>query len=111
MTKHFDDFLFVPVLNKDVDVDLLNEFSTENTNNIKKMKISNQVYKDSVICPGYKKEKENYFVEEFVPSSVMTVDSKMPGESVTFKQYFRDTYNLNITDSSQNLLRIFFPTC
>jgi len=73
---------------------------------LKRIKISKKISHDCVIFPGYKEDKENYFIEEFIPSSVLTVDSRIHNMALTFRQYYDQTYGLKVSDSNQSLLKI-----
>ena len=81
--------LIVPVRGQNVDCDLLRSFSSP-----KKIKLS----VDSVVYPSYKEKKENYFIEEFVPTEVLSVEHKMSGENITFRQYFSQVHNITLRD-------------
>ena len=107
MDTHSGDILVVPVKNGDIDLDLLREFSDETHVKIKRMSLtSTSKLLDAVVFPTYKENKENYFVEEIVPTSILNVDSKMPGEATTFREYYQTTYNLRVRGSGENLVRI-----
>ena len=76
MSFHSGDLLLVPLRNNDIDVDLLKLFSDVTEH---RLHLELNCDMDSVIFPGYKEKnqkKENYFIEEFVPSRILTVTSQ-----------------------------------
>ena len=85
------EFELVPLRGASLDFDLLDRVSGNS------QPVMNP---DSVIFPNYKKAKENYFIEEFVPSSLLNADNKMPGERITFRDYFLKTHNLTLQNNT-----------
>ena len=106
MVYHEQDLLFVPMKGGNLNDNLLSSFFDNESSAMKRIKISEKISHNSVVFPGYKKEKENYFIEEFVPSNILTVDSKIPNMAITYRQYFDQTYGLKVSDSGQPLLKI-----
>ena len=105
MTDHGGDLLVVPLKDNEIDFDLLKLFSDDTAQRIKRIHLELSCKLDSVIFPSYKEKKENYFVEEFVPSSILTLNSKMPDMKISFKDYYKQTYGITIKDSNQPLIR------
>ena len=83
------EILLVPMKGSSVDFDLLERVSSSSQTEIKE---------DSVIYPSYKAKKENYFIEEFVPRTLLDADNKMPGETVTFREHFQSVHNISLQD-------------
>ena len=108
MSPTTGDFLIVPIKDTLINVKLLRSFSDESGAEIKKLSLDpfESLSYDSVIFPSYKTSKENYFVEEFVPESVLNIQSKMPNSRQTFAEYFESTYGLRIRNMDQNLIRL-----
>ena len=106
MSPTTGDFLVVPLKDAQINADLLKAFSDKAK--IKKVSLdsSESLTFDSVIFPSYKSSKENYFVEEFVPKSVLGIQSKMPNSGQTFAEYFKTTYGLQIRNMDQKLIRL-----
>ena len=108
MSPTTGDFLVVPLKNAQINVDLLKAFSDKAK--VKKVSLdpseSLSLTFDSVIFPSYKNSKENFFVEEFVPKSVLGIQSKMPNSGQTFAEYFKNTYGLQIRNMDQKLIRL-----
>ena len=96
-----NDLLMVPLNNDQLDYHILNKYSEQSSP--KKCRIT-QEYDQKVIFPTYKRKKENYFIEEVI--HFMTIKSRIPGEDLTFREYFSEKYGKDLQDEKQPLLRI-----
>jgi dsRNA-specific ribonuclease len=95
------DLLVMPLNNGELDYKSLNKFAEKKSP--KKLRLSHE-FDQSVIYPTYKMEKVHYFVEEKIP--FLNINSKIPNETYTFKEYFLNKYGKKLEDESQPLLRI-----
>ena len=104
------DALIVPVNTslKKIDDALLGEILNNNVSSAKRCHLDNySLSSDSVVYPMYKNTREHYFIEMFVPKEIMSVDTKMPDEKITFREYYKTKYGLS-PHQDQNLIKPSF---
>merc|ERR1712042_266908 len=100
MQYNEEDFVVVPLNGKTLDFEILERV---NKRTPQRMSI-NETIDQQVIFPTYKNKIEHYFIEEKV--SFLDVDSKIPGMNKTFREYYKEAYDLNLAKETQPLLRI-----
>ena len=88
-------FLLVPMERGSIALDLFKD------------RINEPISLDSVVTPKYLKTKDHYFIEDFVTSfkPLSTLIEKNI-VSITYVDFFKHKYNIDIQDMNQPLLRI-----
>ena len=88
------DIILVPVREDGIDFEFLKSLQEA---------VAERDFSDAVVIPKHK-NMERCFVQEILND--FTPDSMMPGETMSFRKYFTEKYNCNVTCNQRPLLRV-----